>query len=114
MIVRTRREHVIQQAEGQPWHFRDDFVRWLRENFLVWERFEREANHIYDLGRRHYSARTIGEYLRHQTTVASVNDGEWKVNDHRWPDLARLYLMLYPERTGFFELRDNPKRKEAA
>lgn len=100
-----RRESVLRKVEGQAFRFRPDFAEWLPKNYAIWERFEREANTMYLSGRKHYSARTIGEYLRHTTSLESNDDGEWKLNDHRWPDLARVYLMLYPERDGFFELR---------
>jgi hypothetical protein len=107
------KDSVLYVVTRQAWRFREDFALWLSENWAVWLRFEAEANAVYGSGRRHYSARTIGEYLRHETAVRSTNDGEWKVNDHRWPDLARLYLTLYPERGGFFELRDSKQRKAA-
>lgn len=84
--------------------FVDDFSEWLSENWYIWLAFESEANKAWDRGRKHYSARTIGEYLRHNTLVREAS-GEFKVNDHRWPDLARLYLAIYPTRHGFFELR---------
>lgn len=101
----ARRQFVLRKVEGQAWKFREDFPAWLEKNLAIWERFEREANAVYAAGRHHYSARTIGEFLRHETALAAQDDGEWKLNDHRWPDLARAYLMLYPERDGFFELR---------
>jgi hypothetical protein len=107
------RERLMRMINGQPWRFRDDFPEWIEDNFTIWERFEREAHAIYNGGRRHYSARTIGEFLRHETALRSASDGEWKLNDHRWPDLARLYLMLFPERDGFFELRESPLRRVA-
>jgi hypothetical protein len=104
------RERVVDRAAGQAWHFRPDFIDWLRANFTVWQGFERQANAVYDIGRRHYSARTIGEFLRHETMLRASADGAFKLNNNRWPDLARLYLMLYPEREGFFELRSNEQR----
>lgn len=109
----TRREFVLERARGQSWRFRDGFVLWLFENFPIWERFEREANAVYERGRRHYGARRIGEYLRHETALTETPEAEFKLNDHVWPDLARLYLMLYPERESFFELRESPKRRVA-
>jgi len=100
-----RREYVLRRALEERARFRPDFYDWLRENLHVWERFETEAERAAAAGRTHYSARTIGEYLRHQTALEARNDGEWKLNDWRWPDLARLYLVLHPHREGFFELR---------
>lgn len=108
-----RRAFVVEFARDRAGSFRSDFVGWLEKNAHIWERFEREADKVYQI-RKHYSARTIGEYLRHETTLKAEADGEWKLNDHRWPDLARLWLLLNPERVGFFELRESPSRKEAA
>lgn len=112
--VVARRQFVMRRAEGQAYQFRDDFVAWLQSNMPVWEGFEHHANSVYERGRRHYSARTIGEVLRHETALAEAVTVDFKLNNNRWPDLARLYLMLYPEREGFFELRSNDQRSAAA
>lgn len=86
--------------------FRRDFKDWLEANWHVWQAFEREANKIWGRGRTHYSARTIGEYLRHESALRQEKDETpWKLNDHAWPDLARLYMQFYPLRAEFFELR---------
>ena len=92
---------VVKQT---PWHFRQDFPRWLSENWSIWKRFESEAHKVYAMGRKHYSARTLIEFLRHETMVREA-DGEFKLNNNAAPDLARLYVTLYPERTGFFDIR---------
>lgn len=104
------RERAMTIAREQAFRFRADFPGWLADNLHVWTRFEAHASAIWNAGRRHYSARTIGEVLRHETALKAANDGEWKLNDHRWPDLARLYLAMYPERTGFFEVREGSRR----
>ena len=44
--------------------FREGFLAWLATNAHVWLAFEREADKVWNRGRRHYSARTIGEVLR--------------------------------------------------
>lgn len=100
-----RRQYVLRITLEQQDRFKPDFYEWLRDNLHVWEAFEIEADIHYNRGAKHWGARTIGEYLRRETAVRSSNDGDWKVNDHRWPDLARLYLALHPDRDGFFELR---------
>lgn len=107
------KDAILTVALGQAWKYRDDFVEWLAANFHVWVRFEEEANKLWDRGRRHYSARTIGEVLRHESALEARLDGEWKLNNNRFPDLARLYMTLYPEREGFFELRDGQDRRAA-
>lgn len=109
----TRRAFVALRSRRMAAVFCDDFPDWLEQNFTIWERFECEANAIYSSGRKHYSARTIGEFIRHETALQAAADGDWKINNNRFPDLARLWLHLYPERAGFFELRENEKRKAA-
>ena len=78
--------------------------RSLYDNWHIWLAFSREANRIYATGRRRYAARTIIEWLRHETALRERNS-EFKINDHFTPDLARLWLVFHPERAGFFETR---------
>lgn len=85
--------------------FRHDFLSWLSANYGIWVAFEYEADRVWVRGRRHYSARTIGEYLRHETTLREGPGSGFKLNDHYVPDLARLYLLFHPDRAGFFERR---------
>lgn len=93
--------------------FRDGFLPWLAENAHVWIAFEREANRVWNRGRRHYSARTLLEYLRHESALAEAG-GEWKLNNNVAPDLARLYGLAHPERAGFFETRLQAGSERAA
>lgn len=84
--------------------FRDGFIAWLAVNAHVWIAFEREADKVWNRGRRHYSARTIGEVLRHESALAE-SGSEWKLNNVVFPDLARLYALVHPDRAGLFEFR---------
>lgn len=84
--------------------FREGFIAWLATNAQVWTAFEREATKVWNRGRRHYSARTIVEVLRHESALAEIG-GDYKLNDHHTPDLARLYALRYPDRDGLFEFR---------
>lgn len=107
-IYRKRLElNVFVQAN--PTHFRKDFIDWLQKNHYVWEAFAAQADLIWNRGRRRYSARTIGEYLRHESALREgPNEHGWKLNDHWWPDLARLYMLVHPDRDGLFERRAGP------
>lgn len=87
--------------------FLPTFADWLTENWHVWLAFCREADKVWNNGRRHYSARTITEVLRHNSVTAEVG-AEWKINNVRIPDMARLYMATYPDRAGFFETRVQP------
>ena len=97
---------TFRTAAAHPGAFRNEMGEWLqyRANFFIWGAFHSHADKVWNSGRRHYSARTIGEFLRHQTVLAEHSD-EFKINDHLWPDLARLYMLVHPERSGFFETR---------
>jgi hypothetical protein len=110
-----RRRLAFRMIETEARYFRPDFAEWLERNYRVWEAFEREANAVWNGGRRHYSARTIGEYLRHESqTREAPNCLQLKLNDHWWPDLARLYMLMHPDRDGFFERRAGPMTRRAA
>jgi hypothetical protein len=100
----ARQEFVLLTVCQNASTFRYISVEWMRANWKVWLAFEREADARAGEGHRGWGARTIGEYIRRETRIAE-RDGTFKVNDHIWPDLARLYLILKPEREGFFELR---------
>lgn len=85
-------------------NYRPDFAVWLDLNWHIWERFRSEADKI-RARRSHYAARTIAEYLRHQTMLREAADFEFKLNNNNVPDLARLYMALCPAAEGFFNLR---------
>lgn len=97
---------IPQKVAGKP------FAEWLDTNWHVWERFSAIANEVWARGRKHYSARTILEVMRHETVIREIGS-DFKLNDQSAPPMARLYMHLWPEKTGFFELRDQD-RKEAA
>lgn len=82
--------------------FKAGFFYWLRDNFGIWKRFVQEADKVRAAGRDHYSARTIGEYIRHETALREA--GEVKINNNAFPDCARLYMHMR-KCEGFFELR---------
>lgn len=96
--------NALDLAKSNRLAFRKGFLSWLADNLHVWSAFRREADKVWSRGRRHYSARTIGEVLRHESFLAE-RCGEWKLNNIHFPDLARLYLLTYPNRAGFFETR---------
>jgi hypothetical protein len=91
-------------VEDQPEQYRPGFREWLDANRHVWARFEEEALKVWHKGRRHYSARTIIEFLRHETACAEL-DGPFKLNDHATPDLARLFIARHPQCAELFETR---------
>lgn len=107
--LQSEEEMVLARVLSDQQRYRPGFYCWLKDNHHIFKRFIDEADKIRATGRAHYSARTIGEFLRHQTALRE-NGGQFKVNDHAWPDLARLYMVLRPEALGFFELRGTEHR----
>lgn len=96
-------------VRANPRQFRSDFIDWLEVNFSIWTAFEIEASRMWNKGRKHYSARTIAEWIRHDTSAReAANEYGFKLNNSIVPDLARLYLLVHPDRDGFFEFRVNP------
>lgn len=83
--------------------FRPDFHEWLADNYHIFARFCEEANKVRDQGRKHYSARTIAEFIRHETALAQIG-GEVKINNNVVPDMARLYSKMYGA-GDFFKVR---------
>ncbi len=70
----------------------------------VYSAFADEARKVFDLGFKHYSARTIIHFLRHYT---AVRDGSvtWKLDNRVSPYLARRLIRDQPMYAGWFELR---------
>ena len=81
-----------------------DFDDWLIDNLHIWEAFEKQALLVSQRGFKHYSARTIVEFLRHHTAIAEEGS-LWKINDHAIPHLSRLFMKVHPEHRGLFETR---------
>lgn len=90
---------------SRPDLFRAEFLEWLENNFSVWLAFKKQADRIWLKGRRHYSARTILHWLRHETMVREETTEEFKINNIWSPYLGRLYVCYHPERSEFFKRR---------
>lgn len=88
----------------KPTLFRPGFAPWLAENWGLYLAFEREANLVAATGRKHWSANTIIEYLRHETALRD-NSSEFKFNDRWISSIARLYPLMNPGRGELFEYR---------
>jgi len=97
------RQMVVEVVSCKPEMFRPEFRAWLQENFHIWKAFEHQALAAWNRGRRHYSARTICEYLRHETTLREAGDS-FKLNNDEIPCLSRLFVLLNPDK-ALFEFR---------
>lgn len=101
----ARREYVLRKLLEHRDRFKYVDVAWLQKNWAIWEAFEYQATRVWNAGRRHFGARRIGEHIRYETALAAEPSDGFKVNDHVWPDLARLYVVVWPERDELFEFR---------
>ena len=100
------RHPAVQLVLANKENFPDDFSVWLKNNIHVWLAFCRQADKIIARGYKHYSARTIIEYMRHHRAITQIDpETDWKLNDHHTPYLARLFGLSYPEHRKIFEFR---------
>ena len=88
-----------------PTRFRPEFYDWLKDNYAIFEYFEQAAIKTWNAGHKHFGARTIVEVMRYRTALREIGNGEWKLNDNKTPDMSRLFTILHPEMSGFFEQR---------
>ena len=99
----AERDMILEVVACKPEMFRADFYLWLQDNWSIWKAFEAEATRTWNKGRRHYSARTIGEYLRHETALRESGE-VFKINNNEFPCMARLFVLLNPDKP-LFEFR---------
>lgn len=88
----------------QPRTFKRGFDDWLIDNVHIQRQFDAEALRAVTAGRRHYSAYTIVEYLRHHTTLRQCG-GDFKINNLFRASMARLFAAMYPQHKDLFEYR---------
>lgn len=104
LIFTVVKKHVIENRED----FTDGFADWLMHNWQIYLEFETQARIVANSGRKHYSARTIVEYIRHQTLLAETS-GSFKINNNHVADLARLFAIRRPNYKNLFEYRVTKK-----
>lgn len=85
-------------------NYPQEFMLFVYENPGLWKRFEAEANKAWNRGFRHYSSKTIVEYIRHETALYE-RTGDFKINNNWTPHLARYYQELHPDKACLFETR---------
>lgn len=96
----ARAERVMFALSDAPDVFCASFQGWLSENMAVYEEFEARALRLWEMGRKHYSARTIMESIRHDSDIRE-SSGQYKINNNIVPDCARLFLLVHPEKRMF-------------
>jgi hypothetical protein len=80
-------------------------IETLSRNINLYTQFAIEAHRIKSKGRHHYSARTIIEFLRHETAIHD-NNLDFKINNNIAPLLAKVSMFMFPELKGLFHTRD--------
>lgn len=100
---------TIKLIKANEHNFKPGFASWYELNGAIYAEFEKQALRVASMGRKHYSARTIAEYIRHSTLQREENS-QYKLNDHVTPDLARLFALRNPSHAGLFEFRGNSTR----
>jgi len=76
----------------------------------VVDKFFEEAHKIAKV-RKHYSARTIIEVLRHNSALED-NDTTFKVNNMIGTPLSRISMAMFPFLNSFFETRSPTFKRE--
>lgn len=97
------KQQFINFIDANPEFFKKE-KDWFEKNWHVVEAFSREAKKLISFGRTHYSARTIVEVLVHQSAVREI-DGVFKIGNDSAPDLARVFVVMYPQYLEFWEYR---------
>jgi uncharacterized protein (DUF2461 family) len=97
-------DKIQQLIKDNPTKFNTEFPFWVFENEHIFNSFAAEAIKVRQRGFKHYSSRTIVEFLRHHTNLREASGG-FKINDHSVPYLARLFDLMYPQYSGLFEYR---------
>jgi hypothetical protein len=90
-----------------PTQFRPKFDEWLDENYDLYLMFEKEALKVAEMGRRHYSAHRIVEYMRHDSMLRGIElyPDDFKINEAWSSSMARLFAHRNPEYADLFEFR---------
>jgi hypothetical protein len=109
--MNTKHLMLMDFVLNNPETFPDEFVKYLSENFNVYDAFEKEAFKVIGCGYKHYSARTIIEVLRHHSNL-SDNSEIWKLADHPMPYLSRLFALHHPPHADLFSYRQTNLEKQ--
>lgn len=80
------------------------FCTFHAANFTIWLLFEKFTKQLIAAGREHYSVDAIMHRIRWHVDVETAGESV-KLNDHYTAYYARMFMAVYPQHTGFFELR---------
>jgi hypothetical protein len=102
MGIDSEQDIVLDIVKREQDSFPPGFWHFIRDNWGIWTRFKVEADKVRLRGRTRYSARTIIEFIRHETSLRE--NSTFKVNNNYAPGMARLYMTVR-ECPGLFETR---------
>lgn len=108
----SKMEVAIRVIFNNQLDFAPTFISWIEDNFGIYREFEKQALEIAK-HRDHYSARTIAEFIRHETTLREIRSGVdmgFKINNNSIPEMSRLFSLLNPEHKDLFEVRKTAAR----
>lgn len=81
------------------------FLRFHARNPQVYRALVRLARDLLARGKERLGIGMLWEVLRWQTMIQSVDDGEFKLNDHYRSRYARLIMRQEPDLSDVFEVR---------
>jgi hypothetical protein len=96
-----QREHELIHAH--PETFRPGFWLWLTQSEYVWREVKSAADRTWHAGVRQWSMDRVLQHLRHDRALNGRHP--LKIDDRWSSSMARLYVMLHPERKDLFEFR---------
>lgn len=99
---------AVRVANAHADIFPEEFRAWLPANVHVYAAFEREALRVIARGFKHYSSKTVIEFLRHHSALTE-RDSDWKLNNNHTPYLPRLFDRIHPDHVGLWEYRETKK-----
>ena len=103
LFDKSRKTEAIAIASGGD-DYSACFQKWIQDNWPIYLRFERLAFVAVQRKFKHYSSKTIVDHLRWNSDMREQNS-EFKINNSRTPDLARLFEAMNPNHVGFFRSR---------
>ena len=84
------------------------FERWKAfhaANPKVYALFKKFAFQALGKGRKRFGARMIWERMRWYVMFETVDDVDYKLNDHHLTFYSRQFMRDFPQWKGFFEIR---------
>lgn len=79
-------------------------AEWFENNWHIVDEFTQTSLALIEKGRTHYSARTIVEVMVHNSMLKEKG-GEFKIGNDNAPDLARIFVVQFPQHLNFWEYR---------